>query len=358
MDSEESERMKAKLIPGALVGACLVVSCSAPPSTPPLSSEQAAALRSTATSARYRLMAAATDSNVIAVAGVTASSVRNDYFRTDNAVDGKLTSAWGPAASDPAPSLTFDLGGCFDLTGFAIKASGGSTVDVATWVNGAWQTVATNLTPEQATLDWVALGITAATQVKLTFHGDASQLLVCEVQWHGTPCSPATPSPSPSPTAPPSTAPSPVPSIAPSPTPTPEEDCGCKVTGGGFTFLEDHTRVSFGFNAQHDRAGHAKGEVNMVVHSRPTVHWHSETITDVICDVDPGLVFPRLTGTVTVRGTLKTGQPFTLVLVDTGEPGVLDDISMSIEGTVVFHQDLGGDGHGGGNIQLHREACD
>lgn len=73
---------------------------------------------------------------------------------------------------------------------------------------------------------------------------------------------------------------------------------------------------------------------------------------------DPGSVFPRLTGTVTVKGALKTGQAFTPVLVDTGEPGVLDDIKLSVAGTVVFHKDLAGDAHGGGNIQLHKDQCE
>src|SRR5689334_21108173 len=125
--------MKAKLFKSALVGACLVAGCQQVPSTTSVSGDEAAALNSTAVSARYQTMAAATATTstaaMLTAKTVTCSSTRNDYFRLAYATDGKTTSAWAPAASDTAPSLTFDLGGCFDLTGFAIKSSGGATVD-------------------------------------------------------------------------------------------------------------------------------------------------------------------------------------------------------------------------------------
>ena len=149
-----------------------------------------------------------------------------------------------------------------------------------------------------------------------------------------------------------------MPTATPTPPPSHDEDCGCKVTGGGFTFLPDGTKVTFGFNAQHDKFGGAKGNVNVVVHTKKPLHLDAKDITDVVCDVDPGSVEPKLTGTVTVTGTLKTGEAFTLVTVDNGEPGVLDEIRLTVAGTVVFDGELGGEGHGGGNIQLHKTKCE
>jgi hypothetical protein len=78
----------------------------------------------------------------------------------------------------------------------------------------------------------------------------------------------------------------------------------------------------------------------------------------VTCAIDPTSVFPKLTGSATIEGTLKTGEAFTLVVTDNGEPGVTDRFKLTVAGTLLVDTDLGGDGHGGGNIQLHKEQCD
>jgi hypothetical protein len=385
--------MKSKMFKSTLVGACLVAGCAvAPTATTQLSGDEAAVLNSTAISARYQLMQADgpdADAGTKLTATVTASSVRNDYFRLAYLTDGRLNTAWGPAAGDKAPTLTFNLAGCFDLTGLAVKQSGGATFDVAVMdEGGVWTTVAEDVTTQAAALDWVELAASGATQVRLTFSGDTDGLLVCDVSWYGTACGggggptpvpSVTPSATPTvtPTATPTATPTETPSETPSETPTPvptatptvvptatptppvEEDCGCKVTGGGFTFLPDGSRVNFGFNAQHDKFGDAKGNINVQVRGPGGFHFKSATITDVDCDIDPTSVAPKLTGTVTVTGTVDgTGETFTLVLVDDGEPGVLDDIKLSIGGAVVFDGELGGEGAGGGNIQIHKEKCD
>ena len=61
-----------------------------------------------------------------------------------------------------------------------------------------------------------------------------------------------------------------------------------------------------------------------------------------------------------VTGILKTGQPFTWTVVDTGEPGVLDHVTFAVNGQVIFSDDLNanGKGPGGGNIQIHKDKCE
>ncbi|MFN3432367.1 MAG: post-COAP-1 domain-containing protein, partial [Candidatus Sericytochromatia bacterium] len=265
------------------------------------------------------------------------------------------------AATDRNPTLTFNLAGCYNLTGFATKVDAGTLIDVQVRVGtGEWTTIATGLDPVDATMDFLTLDGSQATEARLIFRATTSKpVLVCEVEWFGTPCVVTPPSPTPTPV--PTPTPTPVPTPTPTATPTlppVDEDCGCKVTGGGFTFLPDGTRVNFGFNAQHDKDGGAKGNINVVVQSRPNLHLQSETITHVTCDIDPASVFPRLTGTATIEGTLKTGEAFVFVVTDVGEPGVLDTVKLTVAGSVIFNMDLAGDRSGGGNIQLHKEKCD
>jgi hypothetical protein len=361
--------MNVNLFRGVLLSAVLVVGCTTSPNAPALTDAESAFLASTAASARYTAMAgrgaafytAATTpvgATKLAIGGVSASSVRSDYFRLAYVTDGNWSSAWGPAASDTAPTLTFDLAGCYNLSGIATKVDVGVTFDVQVREDGgAWTTIASGLDPQDGVKDYLALNGAAADEARLVFHApDLSKVLVCEVEWFGTPCATPTPTPTPVPT--------PTPTVAPTPTPVPtppvEEDCGCKVTGGGFTFLSDGTRVSYGFNAQHDKFGGAKGNVNIVVHAKKNLHFQSADITDVDCQLDPGSVHPRLTGTVVVTGTLKGGGTFTWTVTDTGEPGVLDSVKFVANGEVLFHDDTAGNdgGPGGGNIQIHKEKCD
>ena len=206
--------MNAKLFKGAVVGACLLAGCAVAPGTAPdLSPRVAMFLESTATSARYQTMAVEADSGAakVAVTHVSASSVKNDYFRLAYVNDGNLHSAWGAASSDAAPTLTYDLAGTTTLSGFAIKQSPGVSMDVAVLVDGgAWETVATGLTSEAEVMDWVDLPTAVeADRVRVTFRGElANQVLVCELDWYGTDAPTPTPSPTPTPT----------PSVSPTPT--------------------------------------------------------------------------------------------------------------------------------------------
>lgn len=137
--------------------------------------------------------------------------------------------------------------------------------------------------------------------------------------------------------------------------------CPCKVTGGGFVFL-DGQRVTFGFNAQPstkeptlvDSAGfEAKGQLEMQFHQTANEHG---TVSTIGC-------FPQPDGTVVVRfgGTLRNDGAFTAEVVDRGEPGVNDTIAFEGGGESFGPLDLGGPGPGGGNIQLHeldRSRCE
>lgn len=163
---------------------------------------------------------------------VTASSTRNDYFQVSNVRDTNLRTAWAPAESDAAPSLTFDLSSEMDLSAMTLKLSPqGVVVDVDVFDDGQWTRLVTGLVPEYRTLDWINLPTTRAEQVRLSFRGpQAGQVLVCHVGLFGPGCEPAAspsaaPSTTPTPSASPSVAPSPTPSasVSPEPTATPTE---------------------------------------------------------------------------------------------------------------------------------------
>lgn len=151
--------------------------------------------------------------------------------------------------------------------------------------------------------------------------------------------------------------PTPCPTHTPKPTPTPTPTpCPCDVTGGGFIFLEGE-RVNFGFNAL-TIAGNSRirGNVNIIDRAND-VHYQSAAVTSIDCDVEGE--HPRLTGTVTIEGTLRTGEPFVFVVEDIGEPGIIDTVSFTVDGTLIFEEtDLGDGGPGGGNIQIHSDECD
>lgn len=201
---------------------------------PGLTAQERAFLKSTAATARYRLKAT-TASATQAAATCTVSSTRDEiWFGAKHLTDGKPTSAWGPAASDEAPAITLDLGACLDVTALGIKMSGGATMTIEAMVDGAWSTVATGVTTAAGQLDLVEVAVANATAVRITFEGDAADLLVCDVAAWGHPCAAPTPAPS----AAPSVAPSPLPSAEPTPTPHPTASptpapCCKAITGNG-----------------------------------------------------------------------------------------------------------------------------
>jgi hypothetical protein len=245
--------MNVNLFRGVLLSAVLVVGCTTSPNTPVLTDAESAFLASTAESARYTAMAARgaafytaattpVGATKIAIGGVTASSVRSDYFRLAYVTDGNWSSAWGPASTDTAPTLTFNLAGCYNLSGIATKVDVGVTFDVQVReAGGAWTTIATGLDPQDGVKDYLALNGAAADEARLLFKAPTlSKVLVCEVEWFGTPCVTATPTPTPTPTVVPTATPTVTPTATPTvtptatptvtPTATPRPECGVYAT--------------------------------------------------------------------------------------------------------------------------------
>jgi hypothetical protein len=279
-------------------------------------------------------MAAHASMTQLATGNVACSSSRNDWFKLDFLTDGNLHSAWGAAANDANPTLTFELKNCTTLRGLGIKQSGGVMFDVAVQVgDGEWTVVGTDLTSTAAMLDWVDLKATNADRVQLRFHGDnVGKLLVCEVKWFGDACgggggpTPApstmpstTPSTTPStmPSTSPSTSPSTMPSEQPTPMPTgtpmptpapttapstqpstmPSDHCGCKVTGGGFLRLgvgKGNHKVTFGFVAM-EKNGQVKGSLELNDHLTKA-KYHAK-ITNLVCDEHTATFGGTLAGT-------------------------------------------------------------
>ena len=272
---------------------------------------------------------------------VTASSEENSFHGVGTVLDGNLQTAWAPAYTDTAPTLTFDLGGERAVDAFSIKLSPqGTTVAVEVWTGAGWERIASGLTPTAATFQTFDLPDRTTTRVRLVFGGvPASELLVCEVAINGTT---TTPSPSPRPSV--------VPSVVPSPTPS-TPACTCKVTGGGFVYLPPGTgrndKATFGLVALTNPGRGVTGNLTVVDHQ--TKERYSGRVTGIDCS--------RGT-TVTFTGTLrKSGAPFTATVTDNGEPGVNDVFSFSTTGFQASGV-LGGGTQGGGNIQVHKPTCD
>ncbi|MDB5097373.1 MAG: hypothetical protein JWM80_1794 [Cyanobacteria bacterium RYN_339] len=281
-------------------------------------------------------MAAHAALSQLTTANVGCSSNRSDWFKLDFLTDGNLHSAWGAAADDANPTLTFDLKNCTTLHGLGIKQSGGVKFDVAVQVGaGAWTVIGTDLTSEAAKLDWVELKASAATKVQLRFHGEnVGKLLVCEVKWFGDACA-TTPStqpsttPSTAPSTLPSTTPSTTPSQTPMPTPTPvpstgpstqpstmpSDHCGCKVTGGGFLRLgvgKGNHKVTFGFVAM-EKNGQVKGNLELNDHLTKT-KFHAK-ITTLTCDEHTATFGGTLEGSsVTWSATVTANQQISVTV--------------------------------------------
>ena len=119
--------------------------------------------------------------------------------------------------------------------------------------------------------------------------------------------------------------------------------CPGKVTGGG-VFMLGNQRQSFGFIAGTKKDGTAFGNFNYVNHG--TGAHLQGNIQSVIID---NTVTPPM---ATVTGTLKTGDPYTLIVVDAGEPGRADTFNLSsvplnTGGPIALDPR-------GGNIQIHK----
>lgn len=304
-----------------------------------------------------------TASAVIPIKQVTASSTRNSYFSVAYLTDGNLHSAWSPAATDAAPSLTLDLGATSRLSGIGLKLSEADvTVDVAVASNGTWKTVATGLAPETATLSDLSFAACQGDRVKLTFKGpDVAKLLVCEVEVRGTKVAGPTPStaPSASPTAAPSAVPSAQPTSSAMPTASPsampttmptKEPCGepcappvvevededCVVVGGGWTKkVKFKKKRHVTFACAIDR----KGGGTVVVHD----------LVKKVKRVGRCETVKRHGNVVMITGTLDDGEKFACTVVDGDRHNQPDTWSFTCaDGDSWTGRFGGGAGHGGG----------
>lgn len=191
----------------------------------------------------------APDATRVEVAGVAASSTRNaTWFPPAHAIDGKPSSAWGPAADDDQPTLTLDLGRTATVVGIGLKVSLGDAaspeqarvrVDVAAVAaDGTATTILEGWAPPEASLTAIAVPATATGTLRFTFDtGGQAGLLVCEAQVLEGPAASPTPTPTTSPT--PSASPTASPTASPSASPTPGLPIAAPdAAPGGRTFAE------------------------------------------------------------------------------------------------------------------------
>jgi hypothetical protein len=115
--------------------------------------------------------------------------------------------------------------------------------------------------------------------------------------------------------------------------------CPGKVTGGG-VFMLSGKRQSFGFIAGSKKDGTAFGNFNYVNHGT-SAHLQGN-VQRVSID----------SKAATITGTLKTGEPYTLVVVDNGEPGRADTFNLT-SASLTTGGPIPLDPRGG-NIQVHR----
>lgn len=122
------------------------------------------------------------------------------------------------------------------------------------------------------------------------------------------------------------------------------------ITSGGFVFTDSAAEANFG---AHGGCKHGAfwGHVNYVDHGTG-LHVDSTQITGYL--VDPGIPNARdICGIANTNGPEGTVR-FRVRLVDNGEPGRDDMFGIRLSnGYLVTTRSLGGDGPGGGNVQLH-----
>jgi|SRR5436190_15722934 len=130
------------------------------------------------------------------------------------------------------------------------------------------------------------------------------------------------------------------------------------ITGGGFVFKDDGARANFGAHGG-CKNGDFWGHVNYVDHdatpymgSKSPYHVDSTEITGYLMDD----AFPNARD---ICGFARTNAGetvrFRVRMEDNGEPGTNDRFGIRLSnGYLVTARSLGGDGSGGGNIQLHK----
>lgn len=138
--------------------------------------------------------------------------------------------------------------------------------------------------------------------------------------------------------------------------PPPKKPGRCWVTGGGQIDGE-----TFGGNAKPFRDGSVDGEWNHVDHQGN--HFHGDPTEIITCDVvdgpgasPPQVEFNRIifegVGTWTELGGASIPVTFRVVIEDHGEPGRLDEYTLTVfSGTTVIHSVSGVIDRG--NLQIH-----
>ena len=125
------------------------------------------------------------------------------------------------------------------------------------------------------------------------------------------------------------------------------------ITSGGFVFTDSTAMANFGAHGG-CKNGAFWGHVNYVDHGIKG-HFNSTQITGYLFDP----AFPNARdicgwGEVKVNGKDQGTVRFRVRLEDNGEPGVNDRFGIQLSnGYQVTPRSLGGDGKGGGNVQLH-----
>jgi hypothetical protein len=127
------------------------------------------------------------------------------------------------------------------------------------------------------------------------------------------------------------------------------------ITGGGFVFRDDGERANFGSHGG-CKNGEFWGHVNYVDHGgfngATPYHVKSTEITGYLFDP----AFPNARD-ICGFATTNAGESvrFRVRMEDNGEPGRDDRFGIRLSnGYLVTARSLGGDGPGGGNIQLHK----
>jgi hypothetical protein len=133
--------------------------------------------------------------------------------------------------------------------------------------------------------------------------------------------------------------------------PVPNGGCPDRFTSGGFIY-RNGKKVTFGIQGGYQN-GRLWGGINFVDHGE-RLHVHSREITSyTVLDEN----CRRATYAVTIHG-----QPgvATVRICDNGEPGVNDvmEITLSNGYSAGVGSTIGGDGRGGGNVQLHKPRCE
>jgi hypothetical protein len=141
------------------------------------------------------------------------------------------------------------------------------------------------------------------------------------------------------------------PSPSPNPNPPPVGQCDDFYTGGGWIIgTPTKAKANFGVHGG-IKNGALWGGLNYIDHGM-RMHVKSTELTAYTALTPIGR---QLNFNVTMDG-----QPGTAIvqLYDNGEPGRNDTFSIQLSNGYSASGDLGGTGHGGGNLQFHQGKCD